>query len=72
VIFHDGFDGHPGNRAQTVHAVKIAVETLERRGYRFTTVDDLLGVPAYNHPGRSGGALRRSARPTTTGRARSR
>jgi peptidoglycan/xylan/chitin deacetylase (PgdA/CDA1 family) len=47
VIFHDGFDGHPGNRAETVQAVRIVVETLERRGYQFTTVDDLLGLPAY-------------------------
>jgi peptidoglycan/xylan/chitin deacetylase (PgdA/CDA1 family) len=68
VIFHDGFDGHPGNRAETVHAVRIVVETLERRGYGFATVDDLLGVPAYNHPGRSGGALLRWPRPTNTGR----
>jgi peptidoglycan/xylan/chitin deacetylase (PgdA/CDA1 family) len=47
LIFHDGFDGHPGDRAQTVSAVEIAVDALQRRGYAFCTVDELLGVPAY-------------------------
>jgi peptidoglycan/xylan/chitin deacetylase (PgdA/CDA1 family) len=47
LIFHDGFDGRGGNRASTVEAVKIVVDGLFRRGYRFTTVDRLLGVPAY-------------------------
>lgn len=47
IIFHDGFDGHPGNRASTVGAVRIVVDQLIRDGYRFTTVDAMLGVPAY-------------------------
>ncbi|HZE37196.1 MAG TPA: polysaccharide deacetylase family protein [Stackebrandtia sp.] len=47
VIFHDGHDGHAGPRASTVAAVKIVVEALRDKGYRFTTVDKLLGVPAY-------------------------
>jgi peptidoglycan/xylan/chitin deacetylase (PgdA/CDA1 family) len=47
LIFHDGFDGRGGNRASTVEAVKIVVDGLSRRGYRFTTVDRLLGIPAY-------------------------
>jgi peptidoglycan/xylan/chitin deacetylase (PgdA/CDA1 family) len=42
LIFHDGFDGRGGNRASTVGAVKIVVEGLISRGYRFTTVDHLL------------------------------
>ena len=42
LIFHDGFDGRGGNRASTVGAVKIVVEGLIRKGYRFTTVDRLL------------------------------
>jgi peptidoglycan-N-acetylglucosamine deacetylase len=42
LIFHDGFDGRGGNRASTVDAVKIVVEGLISRGYRFTTVDHLL------------------------------
>ena len=47
LIFHDGFDGRGGYRANTVGAVKIVVDRLIRRGYGFTTVDRLLGVPAY-------------------------
>jgi len=47
IIFHDGFDGHPGNRAATVEAAKRVAGRLSAEGYRFTTVDRLLGVPAY-------------------------
>jgi len=48
LIFHDGFDGRGGNRASTVDAVKIVVDRLISRGYRFTTVDHLLDLPAYD------------------------
>jgi peptidoglycan-N-acetylglucosamine deacetylase len=47
VIFHDGYDGHPGARASTVAAAKTVVDRLSRDGYRFVTVDELLGTPAY-------------------------
>lgn len=47
IIFHDGFDGHDGNRASTVAAANIVVDRLSRDGYRFATVDELLGIPAY-------------------------
>ncbi len=47
LIFHDGFDGRGGNRAETVVAVRETIEGLLARGYRFVTVDELLGVPAY-------------------------
>lgn len=47
LIFHDGHDGHEGNRASTVAAAKIVVELLSAEGYTFTTVDRLLGIPAY-------------------------
>ncbi len=47
VIFHDGHDGHAGNRGNTVAAAKIVVNRLARDGYRFVTVDELLGIPAY-------------------------
>jgi peptidoglycan/xylan/chitin deacetylase (PgdA/CDA1 family) len=47
VIFHDGYDGHAGNRASTVAAARIVVDRLSRDGYRFVTVDELLGIPAY-------------------------
>ncbi|MCU7724269.1 polysaccharide deacetylase family protein [Actinoplanes sp. KI2] len=47
LIFHDGFDGRVGDRTQTVKAVRLTVDGLIERGYRFVTVDELLGVPAY-------------------------
>lgn len=47
IIFHDGFDGRGGNRAETVKAAKIVVDTLLQEGYEFVTVDKLLSVRAY-------------------------
>ncbi len=47
IIFHDGFDGHGGNRGSTVAAVRIVVDRLSAEGYRFVTVDEMLGLPAY-------------------------
>jgi peptidoglycan/xylan/chitin deacetylase (PgdA/CDA1 family) len=47
LIFHDGYDGHDGNRASTVAAAEIVIDQLHREGYRFVTVDELLGIPAY-------------------------
>ncbi len=51
VIFHDGVDGHAGNRASTVAAVKLVVDRLSADGYSFTTVDRLLDIPAYQPGG---------------------
>jgi peptidoglycan/xylan/chitin deacetylase (PgdA/CDA1 family) len=53
LIFHDGFDSRGGDRTNTVAAVKIVVHGLRAKGYRFTTVDQLLQIPAYQsdlHP----------------------
>jgi peptidoglycan/xylan/chitin deacetylase (PgdA/CDA1 family) len=47
LIFHDGFDGRGGDRTETVRAVRLTTEELLRQGYRFVTVDELLGIPAY-------------------------
>jgi len=47
IIFHDGVEGKGGNRAETIAAVKIFVDTLLAEGYQFVTVDKLLDVPAY-------------------------
>jgi len=47
LIFHDGFDGRGGDRGETVRAVQLTTEALLAQGYRFATVDELLGVPAY-------------------------
>ena len=48
LIFHDGFDGRTGDRSETVKAVRLTVERLLTKGYRFVTVDELLRVPAYH------------------------
>lgn len=47
IIFHDGWDGHEGNRASTVAAAEIVIDRLRDQGYRFVTVDEMLNVPAY-------------------------
>ena len=47
LIFHDGFDSRGGARGQTVAAIGPLIDTLGERGYRFATVDQLLGVPPY-------------------------
>ena len=47
LIFHDGFDARGGRRDQTVEAVRLTVDELTDRGYTFMTVDQMLGVPAY-------------------------
>ncbi len=48
IIFHDGFDARAGNRSQTVKAVKLVVNKLTLDGYKFVTIDNLLGINAYN------------------------
>ncbi len=40
VLFHDG----GGNRRQTVQAIEKIIPDLERQGYRFVTVSELLEV----------------------------
>jgi peptidoglycan-N-acetylglucosamine deacetylase len=47
IIFHDGFDGRGGNRAETVRAVEQTADALLAQGYRFVTIDELFGVAAY-------------------------
>ncbi len=47
VIFHDGREARGGPRAQTVAAIGPLIDRLRERGFGFTTVDRLLGVPAY-------------------------
>ncbi len=47
LIFHDGFEARGGFRDQTVAAVGPLIDTLRERGYRFATIDELLGVPPY-------------------------
>ncbi|MBP1930107.1 polysaccharide deacetylase family protein [Ammoniphilus resinae] len=40
VLFHD----HGGNRKQTINALKEILPQLQKRGYRFITVSDLLNI----------------------------
>ena len=47
IIFHDGYNARGSVRGETVEAVRLTVDGLLDRGYRFVTVDQLLGVPAY-------------------------
>ena len=47
IIFHDGFDARGGNRSQTVKALKVTVDELTNQGYKFVTVDKLLGLAPY-------------------------
>jgi peptidoglycan-N-acetylglucosamine deacetylase len=47
LIFHDGRDGRGGRRQATLDAIKLLVPQLRERGYDFVTVDELLGIPAY-------------------------
>ena len=47
IILHDGREARGGRRDQTVASVGPLIDTLAARGYRFTTVDRLLGIPAY-------------------------
>jgi peptidoglycan/xylan/chitin deacetylase (PgdA/CDA1 family) len=47
MIFHDGREARGGPRDQSVAAIGPLIDRLRDDGYRFTTVDQLLGVPAY-------------------------
>lgn len=47
LILHDGREARGGPRGETVAAVGPLVDRLRHQGYRFVTVDELLGVPAY-------------------------
>jgi peptidoglycan/xylan/chitin deacetylase (PgdA/CDA1 family) len=47
LILHDGREARGGNRAETVASVGPLIDRLRACGYRFTTVDHLLGVAPY-------------------------
>lgn len=46
LLFHSA-GGAQQSRAATVEALPLLIETLRAEGYRFVTVDELLGVAAY-------------------------
>ena len=45
--FHVGREARGGPRKQTVEAIGPLIDRLRDSGYRFTTVDRMLGVAAY-------------------------
>ncbi len=47
VIFHDGIEGRTGDRSKTFESLKIIVPELKKQGYKFLTVDKLLGIKPY-------------------------
>lgn len=50
IALHDGDETkHGSDRFQTVKALPKIIEGLQRQGYQFVTVPELLGVPAYNN-----------------------
>lgn len=49
LIFHDGYNAKGGNRAQTAAAIELLIPRLKQDGYKFVTVDQLLGVAAYQN-----------------------
>lgn len=42
IIFHDGYNGQPASRKETVLALEIVLAELTKKGYKFVTVDELL------------------------------
>lgn len=52
ITLHDGNRGRGGNRENSVEATKIIVDTLQKQGYRFITVPELmrLGYEQSKHP----------------------
>lgn len=47
LIFHDGYNTEGGYREETVKAVELVIQELSRKGYKFVTVPELLGVQPY-------------------------
>jgi len=53
ILLHDGYgichNCKESDKIATVEALPIIIETLQNEGYKFVTVPQLLGVPAYNN-----------------------
>jgi peptidoglycan/xylan/chitin deacetylase (PgdA/CDA1 family) len=58
LIFHDGHDGHAGQRASTVAAAKLVVDRLVAAGYSFATVTELLPATVNETVTMSGNLIR--------------
>lgn len=51
LLFHDSggvFKPEGGNRKETIKAVRLLIEKLKERGYRFVTISQLLGLEVKN------------------------
>ena len=51
ILLHDGYGNEHGNRhadkSLTVHVLPMVIRALQAQGYKFATVPELLGIPAY-------------------------
>ncbi len=52
ILLHDGYgmchNCKESDKAVTVEALPTIIETLQKQGYKFVTIPQLLGIPAYN------------------------
>lgn len=52
ILLHDGYGNYhnfsKADKTITVKALPLIIKSLQDKGYRFVTVPELLGVPAYN------------------------
>jgi peptidoglycan/xylan/chitin deacetylase (PgdA/CDA1 family) len=44
ILAHDGEPGHPLNRGKSVAALPLLIDGLQKKGYRFVTVPELLAL----------------------------
>lgn len=53
ILLHDGYgndhNSPEADKTLTVKVLPIIIESLQDKGYKFVTVPELLGVPAYNY-----------------------
>lgn len=53
ILLHDGYGTEHNNahadKSLTIQALPMIIDQLQAKGYRFVTVPQLLGVPAYNN-----------------------
>lgn len=53
ILLHDGYgtshDTAKADKSLTVQALPLIIDQLQAKGYKFVTVPQLLGVPAYNN-----------------------
>jgi peptidoglycan/xylan/chitin deacetylase (PgdA/CDA1 family) len=47
LTFHDGYNNKKASRTETVEALKMLLPKLQKDGYKFVTVPELLAIKAY-------------------------